>query len=566
MLRRRSILLGLGASSLALTFDARRALTQITRSRLHAMIVGINTYKGRIARRNADQSVIHLPIPQLQGCINDAKSIEAAVRPLAATTRVLLDAEVTRAAFLRTWTEMIADSAPDDTLLVTYSGHGSQERPSSAAGGPRNAFMLTNFDSSRPALNQERILDEEMQGLWKSVQHRNRVIFVADACHSGGMTRKMDTHIATGLRYRTAGLYDVDNDLEAAVKIPAAPDVLELPHVVFLSGAQQTELVPEFTIDGRPHGALSWSFANALAGRADSNQDGIVSGAELSNYILRSIRVLSDSGQHPNVRWPQADVRAGVEMRPDEPLFFLRTARTISANKQENDLVRIDMLRLDIRGTSEDQRIAIARTLERAALVDPGQSAELTWDASTSEVFDKFGNTQASKVGAGDLQAVVDGALAIEAIRQKTLASGLDMRLALPEESIFASPSVASDSTHVRGTHLTLMATGRRYPYFVLFNITGNGTVQSLYPLKERNDPPTIALETAYKLPLDISAPFGADHLVAVASAGEPSELLKTLRTLDGQKAAALIARELTRSTSNPQVQVGMQGVFSTER
>ena len=220
MLTRRSILLGLGASSLAFAFDAGRAFTQTSRSRLHAMIVGINTYKGRIARRSADQSVIHLPIPQLQGCINDAKSIEAAVRPLAATTRILLDAEVTRAAFLRTWKEMVADSAPGDTLLVTYSGHGSQERqaPSSAADGPRNAFILTNFDSSKPGLNQERILDEEMQGLWKSVQRRNRVIFVADACHSGGMTRKIDARIATGLRYRTAGLYDVENDLQAAVR------------------------------------------------------------------------------------------------------------------------------------------------------------------------------------------------------------------------------------------------------------------------------------------------------------------------------------------------------------
>src|SRR5262249_303155 len=152
-------------------------------------------------------------------------------------------------------------------------------------------------------------------------------------------------------------------------------------------------------------------------------------------------------------------------------------------------------------------RTAIARTLERAVLVERGQPAELTWDVSTGEVFDKFGNTQASRVAAGDMQAVVDSALAIEDIRQRTLASGLDMRRALPEESIFASPSVASDRTHVRGTHLTLVATGRRYPYFVLFNITGNGTVQSLYPLKERNDPPTIDPKSAYRLPLDISAP-----------------------------------------------------------
>jgi hypothetical protein len=566
MLMRRSMLLGLGASSLVLSLGARRALTQTSRQRLHAMIVGINAYKGRIARRNAGQATIYHPIPKLQGCINDAKAIEAAVRPLAATTRLLLDGEVTRAAFLRTWQEMVADSAPGDTLLVTYAGHGSQERQpnpsgSGTAGGLHVAFILANFDSSMAGHNQERILDEEMQGLWKSVQDRNKVIFVADACHSGGMTRKIDLRIAAELRYRTAGLYDVENEIQAQVTIPRAPNVLELPHVVFLSGAQPSELVPEFTIDGRPQGALSWSFANALAGRADSNRDGVVSGAELSSYVLRSIRLLSDSGQHPNVRWPQADVRSGLEVRPDDALFFLRSATKPPAQEPENGQVRVE-----IRGTSNDQRSAIARTLKDARLVDPGQAAELTWDASTREVFDKFGNTQASRVIAGDLQAVVDRARAIEAIRQMTLKSGLDMRLVLPNESVFASPSVASDRTHVRGTHLMLVATHLRYRYFVLFNITGNGTVQFLYPLRERNDSPTIDPEAPYKLRLDVSAPFGADHIVAVASAQELPEFLTLLRKLDGRKEAAQAAKELARSASNPEVRLGLQGIFTAER
>jgi hypothetical protein len=528
------------------------------------MIIGINTYKGSIARRNTDRSTINVPIPQLQGCVNDAKAIEAAVRPLAATTRLLLDGEVTRAALLRTWQEMVASSAPGDTLLVTYSGHGSQERqpsPGATADGLHDAFILANFDSSKAGLNQERILDEEMQGLWKSVQDRNKIIFVADACHSGGMTRKLDARISADLRYRTVGLYDVDNDLQAEVKMPRAPNVLELPHVVFLSGAQSSELVPEFTIDGRPQGALSWSFANAIAGRADTNRDRVISGAELSSYVLRSIRILSDSAQHPNVRWPQADVRSGVEVRPDDPLFFLGSMLATSDRKPKSDLIR-----LEIRGTSNDQRGAIAQTLKSATPVDLGQPADLTWDASTREVFDKFGNTQALRVTAEDLQAVVDSARAIEDIRQMTLTSGLDMRLVLPEESVFASPSVASDSTHVRGTHLMLVATGRQYPYFVLFNITGNGTLQFLYPLAERHDPSTIDPETPYKLPLDVSAPFGADHVVAVASAHQLSELLTTLRRLDGRKEAALAAQELRRSASNSQLQLGIQGIFTTER
>ena len=159
MLTRRSVLLGLGASSMPLTFGTRHAISQASRPRLHAMIVGINAYNGRIARRNGDQPTIYLPIPQLQGCINDAKAIATAVRPLASTTHLLLDGDVTRAAFLRTWQQMVADSSPGDTLLVTYSGHGSQEQEpgaSTAADGLHDAFVLANFDSSKAGLNQER--------------------------------------------------------------------------------------------------------------------------------------------------------------------------------------------------------------------------------------------------------------------------------------------------------------------------------------------------------------------------------------------------------------------------
>jgi hypothetical protein len=561
---RRTVLLGLGASSFPLTLGTRHVYSQASRPRLHAMIVGINAYQGRIGRRNRDNSMTYLPVPRLEGCVNDARGIEVAIRPLAVTTRVLLDGNVTRETFLQTWQGMVADSAPGDTLLVTYSGHGSQERisgPSVAVDGLHDSFLLAKFDSSMPSLNQERILDDEIQGLWKSVEGRNRIIFVADACHSGGMTRKIDAHIGAKLRYRTPGVYDVENDLQTGIKIPRAPNVLELPHVIFLSGARRNELVPEIDIDGRPQGALSWSFASAVAGHADSDHDGVITGTELSSYVLRSIRVLSDSEQHPNVRWPEADVRSGTQIRPDDPLFFLSSAPATSKPKPENGVVR-----LQIRGTSDDQRTAIAQTLKGAALVAPGQAAELTWDASTREVFDKLGNTQASEIESGDLQAVVDSTRAIDAVRKMTLASGLDTRLMLPEESISAPPSAASDATHVRGTHLTLVATGRHYPYFVLFNITGNGTVQFLYPLTGRHDPPTIEPGPPYQLPLDVSAPFGADHLVAIASARELSELLATLRKIDGTKEVALATKVLAKSASNSPVRVGMQGIFTVAR
>src|SRR6266852_1675735 len=299
MRTRRSFLGSMAATmTLPLCLPAGRAWSQ-ARPRLHAMIVGVDVYTGRAGSKDrVTGRIVHRTISQLRGCINDARAIEAAVRPLAASTRVLLNTDVNRASFMRTWNAMVLEAAPGDTLLLTYAGHGGQERervPGSEDDGLDETLILSPFDSSIPSLNEERIIDDEIEGLLRSVAGRNRVIFVADACHSGTMTRGGDLRVEGTIRYRTVHQYDIEGELKGEVKMPSAPDGDELPHVLYLSASQDNELVPEIMINGRHQGALSLAFAQALAGRADTNRDGIVTGAELSNYVLRSIRALSDA-------------------------------------------------------------------------------------------------------------------------------------------------------------------------------------------------------------------------------------------------------------------------------
>ena len=90
------------------------------------MMVGINAYSGRVATGSRGSPVFRA-IKPLRGCLNDARAIEQAVKPIASSTRVLLDGEVTREAFLRAWSAMVQQSQQGDTLLVTYSGHGGRE-------------------------------------------------------------------------------------------------------------------------------------------------------------------------------------------------------------------------------------------------------------------------------------------------------------------------------------------------------------------------------------------------------------------------------------------------------
>src|SRR5262249_47642983 len=157
------------------------------RPNLHAMIVGINTYTGRIGRGRGGSRTVS-QIRQLKGCINDARIIEKAVRPLAKTVRTLNDGEATRPRFLTTWKDMSAAAAPGDTLLLTSAGHGGQE--TTPSGETVETLIFSGYDDGQPWDGADRIINHEIKELLRGALARDQtVIFVGDACHSGGFTR-----------------------------------------------------------------------------------------------------------------------------------------------------------------------------------------------------------------------------------------------------------------------------------------------------------------------------------------------------------------------------------------
>src|SRR5436309_2453914 len=82
---RRSFLKHLGAAAvIPLVGIGRRARAQggalaqaAVRPRLHAMIVGINRYTGKVGVLGRAGTYTYRPIPGLRGCLNDARAIEA---------------------------------------------------------------------------------------------------------------------------------------------------------------------------------------------------------------------------------------------------------------------------------------------------------------------------------------------------------------------------------------------------------------------------------------------------------------------------------------------------------
>ena len=190
----------------------------------------------------------------LAGAVNDVRDVAGALAGAGVDDLVVLEDEAaTRARVTAEWRALVARSAPGDTLVLTYAGHGGQE-PARVAGSERDgldeSLLLGGFRSSGPG-TRERILDDELNQWFAEAGERGlRVVFVADSCHAGTLTRSVDPR-APAAAVRTAR-YTIGDDM-LTLDMPedaAALDEADLAHVSFLAAGQEHEQVPEVALPG----------------------------------------------------------------------------------------------------------------------------------------------------------------------------------------------------------------------------------------------------------------------------------------------------------------------------
>jgi Caspase domain len=565
VLNRRFFLRGLSASMPALTLPgAGRALAR--GARLHAIVVGINTYYGRASRSQ---------VPNLLGCINDANDIAQQVAKLdPGSLRVLgvRNEPVTRAAFLSAWQDMLGAAAEGDTLLLTYSGHGGQIRqlcPGNEEDEHDETLILSGFDIGQARDGAEHIVDDELaERFAAAAAKRLLVVFVADSCFSGTVYRSVEA--GANVRYRTIHSYQLARGGPPPVGACRAAAPEDPPNLLFLSGSQENEVVPEINVGGQWRGALSYAVARALEGRAASG--GVVTAYGLSEFVLRYVQSLADAGQHPNVTWPsrtRATPNDMMTVAGNTPILVLgsETAPPVTSDDE------VWPVRLRILGVSAADGQQIANSLTHAVLVGEGEPAALIWDARQRLILNDQGHRIAEGVGAGELQHAIDRRRAWERVSALSAENGLTVRIRLNTEPPDAPARAAADATHKARTRLYIDVGGvRDGTYFAVFNLTGNGKVELIEP-----GPSHLACGTSIcsagmrKLkgvpikPLEVvvGAPFGADHVVAVSGALPLSRLMPALVQAHDKLAAADVLAGLVSELQTQPLQAGFRGIYS---
>ena len=568
MLNRRSFLQGLTAGVPALALPGA-ALAQAKRPRLHAMVVGINTYYGRAGRGQ---------VPNLLGCINDATDIAEQVTKLDPGSLRVLGARnepVTRAAFFSGWQDMLVAAGEGDTLLLTYSGHGGQIRelcPGNEADGLDETLVLSGFDIGQARDSAEHIVDDELARLFAAAAaKRLLVVFVADSCFSGTVYRSVEA--AANVRYRTIRSYELVRGSPTPADACRAVAPEDPPNLLFLSGSQENEVVPEINVGGQWRGALSYAVARALEGRAASN--GVVTAYGLSEFVLRYVQSLSDAGQHPNVMWPsrtRATPNDVMTVEGNTPVLVLGSATTSAATRPGTD-GELWPVRLRILGLSAVEAQQIAKSLTHAVLAGESEPVALIWDARGGLILNDQGHRIAEGVDGGQLQHAIDRRRAWERIAALSAEDGLSVRIRLAGDPPDAPPSAASDATHKARTRLFVDVAGvPDGAYFAVFNLTGNGKVEPIEPGPSYLTCGTNVCSTGVRkvkgipiksLEVEVGAPFGAEHVIAVAGALPLSRLMPALVQARNKLAAADVLAGLLSELQTQPLQAGFRGIYS---
>ena len=496
------------------------------------MVVGVDDYEHFEA----------FPAPvgelsDLEGAVNDATLIASSMRRAGIDlpdSRILIDSGATVKSFLAGWKEMTLEAKSGDTIIVSFSGHGGQEREVSEpfdekTDGLDETIMFHEFDPKNPRVG--RLSDDQLRELLSKEAAYN-IIWVMDSCHSAGLTRNVNI-AGMGLT-RSGGVWDIPLDpILGELKAEIGDDEAdELPNVTqILATASEDRLVTETRFGDRAHGALSWFFAKALDGAADLDKNGSVTRNELSNFLEDRVFTHMNQTQQPRIL-PRGDSKEAfiLAAKPNPP------SAPASLATKGLPVRFIGVIPPGLEGISYTE----VQTNALLTFVDQGKQ----W-----EVLNHTGDPITTITG-GAGRLIARG-LALDVVRGSK-------RNGVPSIDIRAAQDSMANGVGAR-VGFTFFPPHPEMNFLTLFNIASNGDIQYLYPLREQDNKGVDNI--GFPVQFRVSHPLGADQLVAVFCSRPPLDLQALLGTLNGQTAPT--DNHFFETLRQGNCQTGLVGLFT---
>jgi hypothetical protein len=521
---------------------AQAAIRPPQGGQVRALVIGIDAYQF---------------VPQLRGAVADARDIEQTLRNQSVTDiTALYDAAADRATVMRTLDQLLERSQSGDLVVLSIAGHGVQEPEhikGSQPDGLDNVFVLAGFNPKTAAGTQQRIIGTEFNHVIKQFEAKGtHVMFIADACYGGGLAREIDPR-ASEMSYRQAPRYSLTFD--ALQPVSTASDAflsdIDFERTDFLAAVDRNTKAPEVRIPGVPgfRGALSYAVARAFEGAADENRDGHVSHTELFTYVRQVAYQLSDQRQLVVTSGPMArsggsdvifdrtrgvillDSPRPIEQRPQTPPAAVAARPPASPTPPPAGATPLGVVRVAVLGDQRDLLANLEAREARFEVVRTKDSPDLIWDPASLDVV-AGGDVVARGINRAGLGSVIDRVAAVNGFKRLAAKAPQAVRI-LPD-----------DKVHRRDARIDVYVSGVAQRSLLMFNIAGDGTVQTLYPI---GSDPRIIAGPDYKFQVRAGEPFGADQMVAISSAQRLSDLEEALRKMSQRRTAVEVFKLVER-------------------
>lgn len=247
-----------------------------------ALIIGINEY---LTEGN-----------NLRGAVADAEAMAELLtgpygyRP--EQVKVLRDAEATRDGILEAMENwLVQGSKPGGRVFMFYAGHGFfvPDQNGDEEDGLDEILVPHDTVASSDGSLDKVILDDEIRDILRKIPDRE-ITIVVDSCHSGTMTRSLSIGRANSFkRQPSVGFSSARMSLPRGTirqaQLSRAFEALD-SNVTAWTAVSPSQVALEDMESSEPQGVFTSRFVAGIAQlKADGNQDGKVTHAELLDYV-----------------------------------------------------------------------------------------------------------------------------------------------------------------------------------------------------------------------------------------------------------------------------------------
>ena len=215
-----------------------------------ALCIGINDYPGTGS--------------DLAGCVNDANDWAAELARRDFTVELMLDGQATGEAMRAAMRKLVGGAATGDTVVITYSGHGTWVRDDNGDEPDGRDEALCPWDIAE----RGPLLDDELYEILSDRARGVRVVMISDSCHSGSVARFAPSTRgdADKVKFLPPAVFLAPAEAARAARIPRISAGRPRHAALLMSGCADIEFSYDAHFGGRPNGAFTYVALQALNG------------------------------------------------------------------------------------------------------------------------------------------------------------------------------------------------------------------------------------------------------------------------------------------------------------